>query len=96
MVRRYLRIIRRYLILAAELVRKVQRVVQAFSDRIIRRPPPPSDDPTLAQKCPQRLQTATSSLWAIYMASPGDFGVAGDLRHLIHIEEQLQAIQREN
>ena len=25
--------------------------------------------PMLTQKCPQRLQTATSSLWAIYMAS---------------------------
>ena len=38
---------------------------------------------------------ATSSLWAIYMASPGHFGVAGDLRHLIHIEEQLQAIKEQ-
>jgi len=47
----------------------------------------------LTQKCPQRLQTATSSLWAIYMASPGYFRVAGDQRHPTHIEEHLQAIQ---
>ena len=29
----------------------------------------------------------------IYMSSPGHLKIAGDLRHLIHIEEHLQAIQ---
>ena len=30
-----------------------------------------------AEMPPQWLQTATSSLWTIYMASPSHFGVAG-------------------
>ena len=45
------------------------------------------------QKCPQRLQIATSSLLAIYMASLGHFGVAGVPRSLIHIQEHLKDIQ---
>ena len=49
----------------------------------------------LTQKYPQWLQTATSSLWAIYMASPGHFRVAGVPRSLIHIQEHLQAIQEQ-
>ena len=47
----------------------------------------------LTQKSPQRLQTASSSLWAIYMASPGHFGVAGVPKIFIHIQEHLEAIQ---
>jgi len=45
------------------------------------------------EEMPQQLQTATSSLWAIYMASPGHFGVAGVPRSHTHTQEPLQAIQ---
>jgi len=48
----------------------------------------------LTQKYPQWLQTATSSLWAIYMASPGHFGVAGVPRSHTYTQKHLQAIQK--
>ena len=52
-----------------------------------------SDVPMLTQKTGQRLVTALLSWWPIYMCSPGHLKLAGVLRHLIHIQEYLQAIQ---
>ena len=52
--------------------------------------------PMPTQKCAQRLQTASSSVWPIYMCSSGHFefaGVARVPRHHIHIQEHIQAIQ---
>ena len=66
----------------------------AVSDRKIRRPAPEVPMPT--QKCAQQLQTASSSVWPVYMCFPGHFefaGVARVPRHHIHIQEHIQAIQ---
>ena len=57
-------------------------------------PTPEVSMPT--QKCAQRLQTVSSSVWPIYMCSAYYFefaGVAGVPRHHTHIQEHLQAIQ---
>ena len=41
----------------------------------------------------QWLLTALWTWWAIYMPSPGHFGVAGVQEHHTHTQEHLQAIQ---
>ena len=76
---------------AATVLEKPTVTSVAVSDRKIRRRAP--EVPMPMQKCAQRLQTASSSVWPIYMSSPGHLKIAGDLRHLIHIEEYLEAIQ---
>ena len=76
---------------AATVSEKPTATSVAVSDRKIRCPAPKVPMPT--QKCAQRLQTASSSVWPIYMSSPGHLKLARDLTYLIHIEEHLQAIQ---
>ena len=50
--------------------------------------------PMPTQKYAQRLQTASSSVWPIYMCSPSHLKLAGVPRHHTHIQEHLQAIQK--
>ena len=52
-----------------------------------------SDVPMPTQKTGQRLVTALLSWWPIYMCSPDHLKFGGVPRHLIHIQEHLQAIQ---
>jgi hypothetical protein len=54
---------------------------------------PAPEVPMPTQKYAQRLQTASSSVWPIYMCSPGHFEFAGVPRHHTHIQEHLQTIQ---
>ena len=49
--------------------------------------------PMPTQKCAQRLQTASSSVWPIYMCSPGHLKLAGVAEHPTHTQKHLQAIQ---
>ena len=78
--------------MALQTCQEVQRLVQLLretgcSDALW------SDVPMPTQKTGQRLVTALLSWWPIYMCSPGHLMFAGVPRHLIHIQEHLQAIQ---
>ena len=88
----YHRIFRWYHFSAAELVRKAQRLVQTISDRKNRCPSTGSSD-AYAEMCPMALNGQFKLEAYIYMCSPGHSKLAGVPRHLIHIQEYLQAIQ---
>ena len=49
--------------------------------------------PMPTQKSAQRLLMASSSVWPIYMSSPGHLKIAGVVGSHTHTQEHLQAIQ---
>ena len=49
--------------------------------------------PMPTQKSAQRLLMASSSVWPIYMSSPGHLKIAGVAGSHTHTQEHLQAIQ---
>ena len=54
---------------------------------------PAPEVPMPTQKCAQRLQTASSSVWPIYMCSPGHLKLVGVAEHPTLTQEHIQAIQ---
>ena len=50
---------------------------------------PAPEVPMPTQKCAQRLQTASSSVWPIYMCSPGHLKIAGVARSHTHTPKNI-------
>ena len=78
-----------------EVAAAVSESPMATSERRVtgRTDAPAPEVPMPTQKCAQRLQTASSSVWPIYMCSTGHLKLGGVAEHPTHTQEHLQAIQ---